>query len=272
MIGIRFGSLVVVGRSAHRDLQRKVYVLARCDCGVEKPVAASSLANGASSCGTEQHRRREALDVGENMIGKTFGMLTVTAALAERDNMRNRQVSVICECGEQRRRVRIKDLVRNAVVHCGGPAHRVLEPQPTVVRWRWSNVAMKTYAIEGVGTGRVKIGAARNIKDRLTKLQTASPVELRIIAASDANIEKALHFELADHCTHGEWFTMSDPVMKMISERMTPTSISVIDNTGFMRSRNRGKGSGSKGVRQSTCRACGQLGHYAKTCERRKTP
>lgn len=261
MHGRRFGELVVIGDSPVRNAQRKVRVLVRCDCGTERAMSASGiLSKNVRTCGTEQHRARDAIRAGEELVGRTFGALTAISALPGRDDDRHRQVLVRCACGVERR-VGIADLRGGSIKSCGGPAHEKLEA--TAKRWKWSGTA-KTYAMEGVGTGRVKIGSARSFKGRLLKLQTGSPVELRIIAVCDNNIEGRLHEELADHCTHGEWFEMSEPVMRLINEHMEPASISVIEEIGRVRFGKRGKPKGSK----TTCKACGEPGHYAKTCRK----
>jgi hypothetical protein len=64
------------------------------------------------------------------------------------------------------------------------------------------------YFIEAVGTDMVKIGYTCNTKDRLKKLQTASPHELRLVASCKASFleEQRLHSRFA-HCrVRGEWF------------------------------------------------------------------
>lgn len=257
VIGQRFGELVVIGVAPKREGSRRLRVFVRCDCGTERSFPLSQvtdLKRRLMTCGTKEHRDWAARIAGEELVGQTFGLLTVVAALSDRGEERRQQVMTKCLCGEERR-VTLSDLRGGSVVTCGGGAHQAVKPQAK----RWEVVGpKKTYAIEAVGTGRVKIGAAKDFKDRMLKLQTGCPVALRLIASCNDNIEDRLHQELLEHCTHGEWFVANENVMSTIWANMTPDSMTVkIGRCRFGRA-----------VTKHRCKACGELGHHAKTCGR----
>jgi hypothetical protein len=71
------------------------------------------------------------------------------------------------------------------------------------------------YAITGDGE-RHKIGFAKNIKRRLTNLQTSSAETLRVTAAIPVHhtgaraLETKLHEELRIHKIRGEWFQVDE--------------------------------------------------------------
>jgi|ERR1700729_3349632 len=70
---------------------------------------------------------------------------------------------------------------------------------------------MYVYAIRA--GNHLKIGVTRDIKKRLSGLQTASAVKLQLTGlwtfdnmAQAHAVERSLHSLFADKCTHGEWF------------------------------------------------------------------
>lgn len=71
------------------------------------------------------------------------------------------------------------------------------------------------YAITGCGR-RHKIGFAKNIKRRLTNLQTSSAETLRVTAAIPVHhtgaraLEARLHSELGIYKIRGEWFEIDE--------------------------------------------------------------
>lgn len=67
-----------------------------------------------------------------------------------------------------------------------------------------------TYAIEALGTGRVKVGRTRDLASRLAKLQTGHHVELEVIGFVAGDVESAVHEELDDlgKRVRGEWFEL----------------------------------------------------------------
>jgi hypothetical protein len=90
------------------------------------------------------------------------------------------------------------------------------------------------------------------------RVDHANLVEDRVFASCDEDIERSLHAELEAERAHGEWFRDSDRLRAVVLERMTPASLSVIETL----TNNNGH------RKQHRCKACGDLGHHAKTCGR----
>jgi hypothetical protein len=84
----------------------------------------------------------------------------------------------------------------------------VLSGQPATI----SPIRSMVYFIEGAG--RVKIGWTSDLRGRLSALQSASPVPLRVLASLRASrhMELELHDRFAEFRLHGEWFELADPV------------------------------------------------------------
>jgi len=66
----------------------------------------------------------------------------------------------------------------------------------------------------------VKIGRARNVKRRIRRLQTASPVKLELIhtkeSNSDQRTEKSLHNKFKADRVEGEWFNISKKMKRFL--------------------------------------------------------
>ncbi len=64
----------------------------------------------------------------------------------------------------------------------------------------------------------IKIGKTVNLHARLKKLQTGSPVRLRVLAYIEggADLELEYHSRFAKDRVHGEWFRKSDAIMDEI--------------------------------------------------------
>lgn len=92
-------------------------------------------------------------------------------------------------------------------------AHRAVAPVPREQR---------VYFIQGVEGGPIKIGVSFDPDDRLSGLQTASPVRLRIIGlvAGGPSVERKFHERLAEHRLHGEWFSDAPEVLAAIAEAL----------------------------------------------------
>lgn len=77
------------------------------------------------------------------------------------------------------------------------------------------------YAIEAY-SGQVKIGIASDPRQRLSGLQTGSPVELTLLAAGAAaepkETEKELHQRYADNRIRGEWFRLKNTDIRELVE------------------------------------------------------
>ena len=214
-----------------------------------------------SKCNRASHWDRGIIAKGEELIGQRFGVLTVIAATADRSvtpgGSRAAQVLTRCDCGAERF-ARITDLNGGSVRSCGGDVHKTIPAQAK----RWEVRGKRgTYAIKAVGTDLVKIGAARDFKARMWKMQPFCPVELRMVASSESDIEKRLHVLLKPHRAHGEWFHANEKVMSVIADLMTPANLSVFEEAQTARA-------GSKEGSKHRCKRCGDLGHHAKTCAR----
>lgn len=70
---------------------------------------------------------------------------------------------------------------------------------------------MPVYVIQAGDGGPCKIGHGRDVRQRLSELQTATHVRLRLIAAYEggAAAEAALHRHFADFRLSGEWFDLT---------------------------------------------------------------
>lgn len=75
------------------------------------------------------------------------------------------------------------------------------------------------YVIGTAHSTRCKIGYSKNIRERLTALQSGCPDELYVLLQlrGDSSLETALHRHLADRRLHSEWFELGpDPVRTAI--------------------------------------------------------
>lgn len=74
-----------------------------------------------------------------------------------------------------------------------------------------------TYFIGNVDHG-IKIGISLQPIERLSILQTGSPVELRILACVEGGreVERNYHSRFRDHRKHGEWFTPHPDILAEI--------------------------------------------------------
>lgn len=260
-VGQKFGEITIIGRAPNPEGRTGCFVFTRCDCGSEQRMTLRSIVKrGVSRCSTSRHFDRSRLEQGEQLIGRKFGLLTVIGAVADPapDHKGKTQVLVRCDCGVERFAI-VNHLMRGNIKTCGGDAHGTIKVQAT--RWSWSSKSPLTYAIEAVGSGLVKIGSTRELKDRLFRLQYPCPVELMVVAVCDDNIERRMHALLAAHRAHGEWFHYNDHVRRAIAEHMRPETLSVLAAIG------RGSRGRTKGMKYK-CKRCGEVGHFAKTCGR----
>lgn len=77
------------------------------------------------------------------------------------------------------------------------------------------------YFVQSMDTERIKIGFTRNLKKRMSKMQTDSSEQLKVLFAFDPLPieEKALHTAFADHRVHGEWFSPDSELLEFIEEQ-----------------------------------------------------
>ena len=85
---------------------------------------------------------------------------------------------------------------------------------------KWSEVPITgwIYFIEYHEFGPVKIGYATNIDKRLIGLQTACPYELKVLLGIPGGYEceTALHMHFYDERMHGEWFSQTRKIKRLI--------------------------------------------------------
>lgn len=64
------------------------------------------------------------------------------------------------------------------------------------------------YLLQQGDAGPVKIGSTASLRQRLSALQTASPVPLRVLALlpGGQDEERALHARFTEHRLRGEWY------------------------------------------------------------------
>jgi hypothetical protein len=76
-----------------------------------------------------------------------------------------------------------------------------------------------TYFIQSVEGGPIKIGiTSKDPEERLRKLQTGSPTQLRIVGLLPLDCEKLLHSKFSKSHSHGEWFKPSKDLVTFINE------------------------------------------------------
>ncbi len=83
------------------------------------------------------------------------------------------------------------------------------------------------YFVEAIGIGRIKVGyTGRRPAIRLSRLKTASPVELRPLGLmrGSRSIEGMIHDHLASCHWRDEWFHAAPLLLDFISEKASPWS------------------------------------------------
>ena len=109
LTGQRFGRLIVI----EYNKQTKKWKC-QCDCGNIKEVQSANLRRGATqSCGCLQKEK-----ITNNLIGKTFGYLTVIEDSKERDSKRRILWNCKCQCGNIIK-VRTDNLTSLNTMSCG---------------------------------------------------------------------------------------------------------------------------------------------------------
>ena len=76
------------------------------------------------------------------------------------------------------------------------------------------------YFIRAQGTNLIKIGRTTSLQDRLNTLQTGCPHQLELIIAvahpDSPSIEKRLHQKFERYGTTGEWFALSEDIIRSL--------------------------------------------------------
>ncbi len=128
MIGLKFGRLLVQKETApyiHPSGQPARQFVAKCDCGAVVTVRGSSLRHGMTkSCGcyhSEEVTARLQRTDHPDMVGKTFGSLTVLRRATKRETAGRqacRWYEVLCACGSKKLVVGYA-MRRGTTISCG---------------------------------------------------------------------------------------------------------------------------------------------------------
>jgi len=89
------------------------------------------------------------------------------------------------------------------------------EHAPPVMRMRFPQQEGWTYFIRSGEHGAIKIGKARDPRERLADLQTAHPEELRLLAVT-LETEERMHDMFSAWRIRGEWFRPGAPLLTFI--------------------------------------------------------
>lgn len=107
LTGRQFGRWTVLKRAENRiknNSQHIRYWLCRCQCGTEREVCEKNLISGISkSCGCARKEKQKMIYPVENLVGKTFGYLTVLCRgkdKLKKDGSHERYWTCKCECGQ----------------------------------------------------------------------------------------------------------------------------------------------------------------------------
>lgn len=75
-----------------------------------------------------------------------------------------------------------------------------------------------TYIVEGLGTGRIKIGRTIHLNERLRGLQVGCPVKLLLLRKlSGGRHEAVLHRNLKQFRCHGEWYEKTETLVGYVN-------------------------------------------------------
>jgi hypothetical protein len=92
-----------------------------------------------------------------------------------------------------------------------------------------SDGTVYTYFIQAANGGRVKIGKAKNPKQRLRELQTGNSEHLQLLGVTSDLSESYLHVEFYEQRKQGEWFDVNEAMVEMLAV----SGISVIQPDGL---------------------------------------
>lgn len=78
---------------------------------------------------------------------------------------------------------------------------------------------MPVYFVQAGEGGNIKIGYARNVQSRLSKMRVDCPAVLRLLAVCEGDVEceRDLHARFAAHRVRGEWFLASPEILEFIA-------------------------------------------------------
>jgi len=74
------------------------------------------------------------------------------------------------------------------------------------------------YFIQGGSDNLIKIGFAKDLNGRISRLQNGSPCKLNILATMEGTpmLEKELHKKFAPYRRHGEWFEPAEEILNYV--------------------------------------------------------
>lgn len=80
------------------------------------------------------------------------------------------------------------------------------------------------YLIQGVSGGPIKIGVAKQPEMRLSSMQSASPIRLRILCLFEGGYgrETQLHHRFSEWRLNGEWFDENCPELAALTAALAP--------------------------------------------------
>lgn len=86
--------------------------------------------------------------------------------------------------------------------------------------FRTKKESTQLYFIQAEGAPPyIKIGIAGNVRRRITDMQLCCPYRLRLLKRVPApQLERSLHRRFADDRVTGEWFKITDELLRVISE------------------------------------------------------
>lgn len=73
------------------------------------------------------------------------------------------------------------------------------------------------YFIQGITTGRIKIGVSKDPKKRMQQMQLSEQTVLLCAVKGSYTLEDTLHNMFKEYRVHGEWFDPSERIMDFIN-------------------------------------------------------
>jgi hypothetical protein len=86
----------------------------------------------------------------------------------------------------------------------------------------FQNITGYLYFVQIENTGPIKVGFSKNVRQRMTHLQTSVPYALNLLYFSPASVadEMEYHAILSDDRIRGEWFWPTEKVRRNLMERV----------------------------------------------------
>lgn len=120
----KYGRLTVLYKDANRITKSGSYWICQCQCGNNISVKSSSLRNGSiQSCGCLRKEKAKAMgeSVADDLIGNTYGLLTVISKSEIKGSGREIYWNCVCQCGNliTVRGQSLKRKDENRTISCG---------------------------------------------------------------------------------------------------------------------------------------------------------